>query len=110
MSSEPFESSMRSSSGGAQSESPRQSSASGEGAQFASPYTSYSEWSEPEAEHDVQSSSIESQQLSNFLGWFSIGLGLTQLIAPKALGRAIGVGDHPAIMRALGVDGRLSGS
>jgi len=36
------------------------------------------------------------------LGWFSIGLGLAQWIAPRALGRATGVGDHPFVLRALG--------
>ena len=36
------------------------------------------------------------------LGWFSIGLGLAQLLAPRALGRAIGVGDHAGLMRTLG--------
>jgi uncharacterized membrane protein len=34
---------------------------------------------------------------------FSIGLGLAEVLAPRAVGRAIGVGDHPAIMRMVGV-------
>jgi uncharacterized membrane protein len=42
------------------------------------------------------------ENLAAALGWFSIGLGLAQLIAPRALGRAIGVGDRPNLMRALG--------
>lgn len=40
------------------------------------------------------------------LGWFSIGLGLTQLLSPGLLGRAIGVGDEPRTrltMRLLGL-------
>jgi uncharacterized membrane protein len=39
------------------------------------------------------------------LGWFSVGLGLTQLLSPGFLGRAIGVGDDPRTrltMRLLG--------
>jgi len=41
--------------------------------------------------------------LNRSLGLFSIGLGLTQLLAPKALGRAIGVGDQSTIMRLCGL-------
>jgi uncharacterized membrane protein len=40
-----------------------------------------------------------------FLGWFSLGLGLTQVLAPRSLSRFIGApedGNH-ALMRALGV-------
>src|SRR3712207_2571074 len=47
---------------------------------------------------------VEPQQLTQFLGWFSIGLGLTEILAPRALGRAIGVGEnHTTIMRACGL-------
>lgn len=41
--------------------------------------------------------------LTNFLGWFSIGLGLTQLLAPSQTCEAIGVGEHTNLMRALGL-------
>ena len=37
------------------------------------------------------------------LGWFSIGLGLIEVIAPRKLGRAIGVGERPMVLRALGL-------
>lgn len=47
--------------------------------------------------------------LNRSLGWFSIGLGVTQLLAPKALGRAIGVGDQSTIMRMCGVREIVSG-
>jgi uncharacterized membrane protein len=109
MSSEPFENSMSSSSHAMQSDATRGASAPNASAEYASPYTPYSEWSEPEAEQDVQPSRLQSHQLSNFLGWFSIGLGLAELIAPKALGRAIGVGDQTTILRALGVREITSG-
>ena len=37
------------------------------------------------------------------LGAFSIGLGLSQLIAPEAVSEGIGVGDHVPLMRLIGV-------
>ncbi len=43
---------------------------------------------------------------ANFLGWFSVGLGLAQLVAPRQLARWIGVEedeDTALTMRALGV-------
>lgn len=42
-------------------------------------------------------------QTANGLGWFSLGLGATQVVAPRWLGRTIGVGDHPALMRTFGM-------
>lgn len=52
---------------------------------------------------------LDERQLVQALGWFSIGLGLAELLAPRALGRAIGVGDHPGVMRMLGVREIISG-
>jgi uncharacterized membrane protein len=46
------------------------------------------------------------------LGWFSVGLGVTQLVAPRALARAIGVNDGPTAclaMRGLGVRELMAG-
>jgi uncharacterized membrane protein len=40
--------------------------------------------------------------INQALGWFSVGLGLTQIFAPRSLGRAIGVGNHPVLMRLCG--------
>jgi uncharacterized membrane protein len=45
----------------------------------------------------------DSAGLDRKLGWFSIGLGATQLLAPKALGRMIGVGDQSTALRMCGV-------
>lgn len=42
------------------------------------------------------------EQLAKALGWFSIGLGLVQLLAPEKVSRAIGVADSPKLMRAIG--------
>lgn len=47
--------------------------------------------------------------LARALGIFSLGLGVTQLVAPRALGRMIGVGEHPALMRGLGMREITSG-
>jgi uncharacterized membrane protein len=43
------------------------------------------------------------------IGWFSLGLGLAQLVAPRALGHALGVGEHAALLRALGARELASG-
>jgi hypothetical protein len=41
--------------------------------------------------------------LTSALGWISIGLGLTEILAPRRLSSAIGVGEHPGLMRSLGL-------
>jgi hypothetical protein len=42
-------------------------------------------------------------KMAKFLGWFSIGLGVLEVAAPRRLGAMTGVGDHPWITRAFGV-------
>jgi hypothetical protein len=42
-------------------------------------------------------------RLARGLGWFSIGLGLTELLAPRALTRALGMEGSEALVRAYGV-------
>ncbi len=39
----------------------------------------------------------------NGLGWFSIGLGLAELLAPRQLARLIGVQERPGLFRLLGL-------
>jgi uncharacterized membrane protein len=46
---------------------------------------------------------IDDRRLIQALGWFSIGLGALELLAPRVLNRAIGVGDHPVVTRLIGV-------
>src|SRR4051794_266794 len=49
---------------------------------------------------------IRSQRTAHRLGWFSVGLGLAEVLAPRALGRAIGVGYGPrkgSTFRAFGL-------
>jgi uncharacterized membrane protein len=44
------------------------------------------------------------EQIANGLGWFSIGLGLAEVIAPKALANLIGSeGRHTALIRFMGL-------
>jgi uncharacterized membrane protein len=52
------------------------------------------------------------ERLALGLGWFSIGLGLTQILAPRPLARMIGVDDRPrsrTTMRMLGMREFASG-
>jgi hypothetical protein len=49
------------------------------------------------------------RQLAKGLGWFSIGLGLTQLLAPEWLGRKIGIGERTGVLRALGAREAMTG-
>lgn len=43
------------------------------------------------------------------LGWFSIGLGLAELIAPRAISRLIGVPNRPLVFALLGIRELASG-
>src|ERR1700761_7506716 len=38
------------------------------------------------------------ERFATALGWFSIGLGLAELLMPKKLGSLIGVSDHQSLM------------
>lgn len=51
----------------------------------------------------------DDRQLGQLVGLFSLGLGLAEVLAPRAVGRAVGVGDHPEIIRMLGVRGIVTG-
>jgi uncharacterized membrane protein len=61
----------------------------------------------------TQSAQTDGQErLANVLGWFSIGLGLAQVIAPRRVARMIGVnddGESSALMRTLGLREIASG-
>jgi len=41
--------------------------------------------------------------MARALGWFSIGLGLAELLAPRALGRALGMPDSAGLLRTYGI-------
>lgn len=46
---------------------------------------------------------MNSKQLARGLGWFSIGLGLAEVIVPRQLGKLIGVKGHEGTLRAFGL-------
>lgn len=48
-------------------------------------------------------------RLVQTLGWFSVGLGLAQLAAPRRLSQALGAGGRPNVVRAIGVRELASG-
>lgn len=76
------------------------------------PPTHYVDDSEPwyAEEEDLGTTPMfEPRVLTQALGWFSIGLGLAEVLAPRAVGRAIGVGDQPALLRLCGVREIVSG-
>lgn len=43
------------------------------------------------------------EQLARFLGWFSIGLGLAEIVAPRQLAGLIGVDHKPGVFRLMGL-------
>src|SRR5688572_17520042 len=56
---------------------------------------------------ELRSRSLEAPQAERLalgLGWFSIGLGVAQLFAPRAISRLAGYGGrHTAVMRLIGL-------
>jgi uncharacterized membrane protein len=49
------------------------------------------------------------EKLARGLGWFSLGLGLAQVLAPRAVARLIGIENHRALIRAVGLREITSG-
>jgi uncharacterized membrane protein len=49
------------------------------------------------------------QRLVRALGWFSIGLGLAEMTAPRSVSKMIGVTGRPMLMRAMGLREFASG-
>jgi uncharacterized membrane protein len=45
----------------------------------------------------------QEQALARFLGWFSVGLGVTEILAPRELARAIGVRDNYGFLPTAGI-------
>ncbi|HEY4368721.1 MAG TPA: SRPBCC family protein [Steroidobacteraceae bacterium] len=53
---------------------------------------------------------LDQRRINRALGWFSVGLGLAQILAPRNLGRLIGAGeDHETVMRLCGLREIASG-
>ncbi|HYE51202.1 MAG TPA: hypothetical protein VEB20_16515 [Azospirillaceae bacterium] len=50
-----------------------------------------------------RSDDSSAQLLARGLGWFSIGLGLAELMGGGRMSRSLGMGDHPTLLRAYGL-------
>ncbi len=46
---------------------------------------------------------LDEEKLANGLGWFSLGLGLAELLAPDHVGKAVGLRNHRNLLRAAGL-------
>jgi uncharacterized membrane protein len=46
---------------------------------------------------------MREERLARALGWFSVGLGLAELVAAGRLSRTLGLGDRPGLVRAYGM-------
>lgn len=57
---------------------------------------------DPKVERKGPSSMTGPDRLARALGWFSIGLGLTELVAPGRLARVLGMEDKEGLIRAYG--------
>ena len=58
--------------------------------------------SDPRVEQKGPSSLTGADRLGRALGWFSIGLGITELVAPGRLARTLGLDDKVGLIRAYG--------
>src|SRR5437588_4358681 len=71
--------------------------------QHVTPYGGLANTPQPATPTHQQPQSLRAQKrLAQGLGWFSIGLGLVEVIAPRALGRLIGVRKHTTLVRLFG--------
>jgi len=52
---------------------------------------------------DYAPSEDQLHMLAKGLGWFSLGLGALELLAPEKLDRMLGTGDYPMTTRAFGL-------
>lgn len=51
----------------------------------------------------------DNDEMVRALGWFSVGIGLIELLTPRKVSSTIDIGDHPAILRLLGLRELASG-
>ena len=63
----------------------------------------HSQQREPQRRALRSSSWMNESRAAQGLGWFSVGLGLTALLAPRALGAATGVGARTGLLRMIGL-------
>jgi hypothetical protein len=57
---------------------------------------------DPTVERKGPSSLTGPDRLARALGWFSVGLGVTELVAPGRIARALGLEDKEGLIRAYG--------
>jgi hypothetical protein len=57
---------------------------------------------DPRIERKGPSSMSGADRLARALGWFSIGLGLAELVAPGRIARSLGIDDKQGLIRAYG--------
>jgi hypothetical protein len=57
---------------------------------------------DPRVERKGPSSLTGADRLARALGWFSIGLGIVELVAPGKIARTLGLEDKEALIRAYG--------
>jgi len=57
---------------------------------------------DPRVEHKGPSSLSGADRLARALGWFSVGLGIAELVAPGRLARTLGLEDKEGLIRAYG--------
>nr|AGU10538.1 hypothetical protein [uncultured organism] len=57
---------------------------------------------DPRVEKKGQSSMTGADRLARALGWFSVGLGVAELVAPGRIARTLGLDDKQALIRAYG--------
>jgi uncharacterized membrane protein len=58
---------------------------------------------------EANASNRRTEAIARGLGWFSVALGVTQIVAPRRLSRLIGIDDRPLLMRMLGIRETLAG-
>src|SRR5918997_2258878 len=67
------------------------------------------EYREPErrqnwaGDQPTRSQDGSAEQLARVLGWFSIGLGIAEIVAPRQLAGMIGVENRPGVFRLMGL-------
>ena len=52
---------------------------------------------------EARSQEGNAEQLARLLGWFSIGVGIAEIVAPRKLAEMIGVENRPGVFRLLGL-------
>jgi uncharacterized membrane protein len=52
---------------------------------------------------------VNQEKLADCLGWFSIGLGVAELLAPRSVGNAAGIRNHDNLLRVAGARELMSG-